>query len=369
MYKTKHILFPLSFILLFGVTAMAGIQQGSIKTNSVITKDTITNPGIETDTVIKKDSLELTQPVNDPKQEFKNLFETAITGTGGTKAKLNPMAISFVQNYIAKNKKGMLAMKEWCTPHFTLIDLILSQHGVPKEMKYLAVIESGLRYNAISWTGAVGPWAFMPAAAQEYGLRMGKTFDERLDYFKSTHAAASLLTDLYAKYGDWLLVVAAYNGGPGNVNKAIRNSGGSKDFWALQYYLPAESMNHVKKFIATHYIFEGEGGVTTITKKEMKDLILDNNSNLLYHELSTSSTYKITGRFSSSVIIKYVDMDMVTFLRYNPRFDNEIAVNGTYELRLPIQKMNIFIAKRYEILDESIQLILKPANSTTNTDQ
>ena len=143
----------------------------------------------------------------------------------------------------------MLAMKEWCGPYFNLMDAILAQHGVPKEMKYLAVIESGLKYNAISWTGAVGPWAFMPAAAQQYGLRMGRTFDERLDYYKSTHAAASLLTDLYAKYGDWLLVVAAYNGGPGNVDKAIRNSGGSKDFWTLQYHLPVESMNHVKKFI------------------------------------------------------------------------------------------------------------------------
>jgi membrane-bound lytic murein transglycosylase D len=369
LYKAKHILFSLPFTLLFSAATLAN-QQEPVKTDSLIIPDTINKPKVESDALIKKDTSELvSKPVNDPKSEFKNLFETAVTGNSGAKAKLNPMAISFVQNYIAKNKKGMLAMKEWCTPHFTLIDLILSQHGVPKEMKYLAVIESGLRYNAISWTGAVGPWAFMPAAAQQYGLRMGRTFDERLDYFKSTHAAASLLTDLYAKYGDWLLVVAAYNGGPGNVDKAIRKSGGNKDFWALQYYLPVESMNHVKKFIATHYIFEGQGGITTITKKEMKDLILNNNSNLLYNELSTSSTYKITGRFNSSIIIKHIEMDMLTFLRYNPRFDNEIAMNGTYELRLPTQKMNIFLAKRYEILDESILLILRPANSTTTAAQ
>jgi membrane-bound lytic murein transglycosylase D len=370
LYKLKHILFPLCFTLLFSASTRAGNQQEPAKTDSLIIRDTINKPMVESNTLIKKDTAELiSAPVNDPKSEFKNLFETAVTGNGESKAKLNPLAISFVQNYIAKNKKGMLAMKEWCMPHFNLMDVVLTQHGVPKEMKYLAVIESGLRYNAISWTGAVGPWAFMPAAAKEYGLRMGRTFDERLDYYKSTHAAASLLTDLYAKYGDWLLVVAAYNGGPGNVNKAIRNSGGSKDFWTLQYYLPTESMNHVKKFIATHYIFEGEGGITTVTKNEMKDLILNNNSNLLYHELNTSSTYKITGRFSSSVIIKHINMDMPTFLRYNPRFDNEIAINGTYELRLPTQKMNIFLAKRYEILDESILLILKPANSTTTTAQ
>jgi membrane-bound lytic murein transglycosylase D len=363
LFKVQHILFSVLLILLFSTNAIAGKQQELIKTDTIIPPQAIDG------NLIKKDTFESIQPVNDPKEEFKNLFETAVTGIGGTKAKLNPMAISFVQNFIAKNKKSMLSMKEWCEPHFHLMDVILTQHGVPKEMKYLAVIESGLRYNAISWSGAVGPWAFMPAAAQEYGLRMGNTFDERLDYFKSTHAAASLLTDLYAKYGDWLLVVAAYNCGPGNVNKAIRNSGGSKDFWKIQYHLPVESMNHVKKFIATHYIFEGEGGITTVTKDEMKDLKLNNNSSLPYLELSASSTYKITGRFSSSIIIKHVDMDMITFLRYNPGFDNEIAVNGTYELRLPTQKMNIFIAKRYEILDESIQLILKPANSTISTNQ
>lgn len=365
LQKLKNILF-FSLTLLFSSIALANNEQYPIKTDAGIIIDSLVKPS--PDSLIKKDTFNLNQPVvNDPKLGFKNLFETAITGDGRNKAKLNPLAISFVQDYISKNKKGMLAMRSWCEPYFNLMDAILAQHGVPKEMKYLAVIESGLRYNAISWTGAVGPWAFMPAAAQQYGLRMGRTFDERLDYYKSTHAAASLLTDLYAKYGDWLLVVAAYNGGPGNVDKAIRKSGGSKDFWSLQYYLPNESMNHVKKFIGTHYIFEGEGGITTVTKKEMKDLILNNNPNLIYTELSNSTTYKITGRFSSAVIMKYVEMDQVTFNRYNPYFDNQISINGTYELRLPTAKMNIFLAKRYEILDESIQTLLKSANTTTST--
>jgi membrane-bound lytic murein transglycosylase D len=188
--------------------------------------------------------------------------------------------------------------------------------------------------------------------------------DERLDYFKSTHAAASLLTDLFAKYGDWLLVIAAYNGGPGNVDKAIRRSG-SKDFWSLQYALPAESMNHVKKFIATHYIFESEGGITTVTKNEAKDLLINNIPNLKEDEINNSTAYNITGRFNSAVIIKYVEMDMATFNHYNPGFDNKIAIDGKYELRLPTQKMNTFVAKKYEILDESVQLLLKQANSNS----
>lgn len=311
------------------------------------------------DTTVKKDSVRLTAiSANDPKLGFRNLFATAITGDGLNGARLNPMAVSFVESYIAKNKKGMLAMKSWASPYFDMMDAILMQHGVPKEMKYLAVIESGLRYNAISWAGAVGPWAFMPAAAKEYGLKVTKHYDERLDYYKSTHAAASLLTDLYRKYGDWLLVIAAYNGGPGNVNKAIKKSGGSKDFWSLQYHLPNESMNHVKKFIATHYIFEGEGGITTITKNEVKNL-LDGSLQLKEDEMANSTAYNITGRFSAAVIIKHTEIDVATFNKYNPGFDNEIALNGKYNLRLPTQKMNIFVAKRYQILDESMQLLLK----------
>lgn len=318
-----------------------------------------------TDTSINKDSVGLNSvPVNDPKGGFTNLFITAVTGDGVNGARLNPMAISFVQDYIARNRKGFLEMKEWARPYLEMMDAVLTQHGLPKELKYLAVIESGLKYNAISWSGAVGPWAFMPAAAKEYGLKMTKHNDERLDYYKSTHAAASLLTDLYARYGDWLLVIAAYNGGPGNVDKAIRKSGGSKDFWALQYYLPNQSMNHVKKFIATHYIMEGEGGVTTVTKNEMKDLLVNNGSNLKEDELNNSIAYTITGRFNSAVILKYIEMDKASFDRYNPGFDNKIALEAKYELRLPTQKMNIFIAKRYEILDESMQLLLKPANNS-----
>jgi len=353
--KLKQIVFlgSLGFLLIQAAKA-TGLQQ-DFKINSIIVVDTTIT-----------DSARLVNlPVNDPKLDFKNLFVTATLGDGINAPKLNPLAISFVQNYIARNGKGMISMKEWGKPYFDMMDVILQQHGVPKELKYLAVIESGLKYNAKSFSGAVGPWAFMPAAAKEYGLKMTKHNDDRLDYFKSTHAAARLLTDLYVKYGDWLLVIAAYNGGPGNVNKAIKKSGGSKDFWTLQYALPAESMNHVKKFIATHYIFEGEGGITTVTKKEMRDLVLNGSSNLKEDEMANSTAYVINGRFNSSVIIKYVEMDMVTFNHYNPNFDTQVAINGKYELRLPTGKMNVFIAKRYEILNESMQLLLRPVNGGT----
>jgi membrane-bound lytic murein transglycosylase D len=349
------------------VLTILGFLVIQVAKASGIHQDFIPHGMVVGDTTIRDDSaIAATLPVNDPKQDFKNLFSTAVTGDGINGARLNPMAVSFVENYISKNKKGFIAMKDWAKPYFDMMDEVLEQHGVPKEMKYLAVIESGLKFNAKSWAGACGPWAFMPSAARQYGLSIAKGRDERLDYRKSTHAAAMLLTDLYAKYGDWLLVLAAYNGGPGNVDRAIRLSGGSKDFWTLQYYLPNESMNHVKKFIGTHYIFEGEGGITTITKKEMKDLVASGGSaNLKDDERNSSIAYNISGRFNSSVIIKYVDMDMATFSRYNPGFDTRIAVDGKYELRLPVQKMNTFIEKRYQILDESMKLLLNNGNAGT----
>jgi len=345
-------------IAFFGFSLIQAAKAAGIQQKGVI-KAVLIDTLINGDTTALKD-----QPVSDLKLDFKNLFSTAMGGDGVSGAKLNPMAITFVQNYIARNGKAFQPMRTWAKPYFEMMDQVLEQHGLPKELKYLAVIESGLKFNAKSWSGACGPWAFMPAAAVEYGLSIRRGNDERLDYYKSTHAAAKLLTDLYSKYGDWLLVIAAYNGGPGNVDKAIRKSGGSKDFWTLQYFLPNESMNHVKKFIGTHYIFEGEGGITTVTQKEMKDLVIGGNS-LKEDEINASTTYKIKGRFNSSVIIKYVDMDIATFNRYNPGFENEIAVNGKYDLRLPTQKMNIFVAKRYEILNESIQLLLNSANTGT----
>jgi len=134
-------------------------------------------------------------------------------------------------------------------------------------LKYLAVIESELNTTALSCVGAVGPWQLMPETAHDLGLKITPKYDERTSYYKSTKAAALYLKDLYGQFGDWLLVLAAYNSGPGPVIAAIRKSG-SRNFWALQSYLPAETRGHVKRFIATEYFFEGHGSVATLTKAE-----------------------------------------------------------------------------------------------------
>ena len=300
-----------------------------------------------TDSIIKEKI-----PV-DPKEGFKDLFEKTTASNGYTTAKLNPLAINFVQDYMERFGANLTRMKDWGRPYFDIMNNILVQHGLPAELKYLSVIESDLKSYAVSWAGAVGPWQFMPATARNMGLRVNNYVDERTDFHKSTHAAARYLTQLYGLYGDWLLVIAAYNGGPGNVNAAIRKSG-SRNFWNLQYYLPAESSMHVKKFIATHYIMEGMGGITTFTKKEAEN-------NIMKEPVLTDfkgSTISVSGRYNSTVIAKILEMDIVVFNRLNPNFDKLLAANGSANLRLPEDKALLFQAKKPQILEQSLQLML-----------
>jgi membrane-bound lytic murein transglycosylase D len=289
----------------------------------------------------------------DPKDGFKDLFIKGANADGFNTAQLNPLAISFVSDYMEQFGSRLMKMKTWGKPYFDVMSNILTQHKLPAELKYLSVIESDLKSYAVSWAGAVGPWQFMPATARNLGLRVSRSVDERTDFHKSTHAAARYLTQLFGIYGDWLLVIAAYNCGPGGVNAAIRKSG-SRNFWKLQYHLPAESRKHVKKFIATHYIMEGEGGVTTLTKKEV-DKILVNSAN--YNEADVN-TMNISGKYNSLVISQFVKMDLAVFNQLNPNFDKNLSANGAIDLRLPTDKMLLFQANRPQILEQSIKLLL-----------
>jgi membrane-bound lytic murein transglycosylase D len=296
--------------------------------------------------------------IGNPKEGFKDLFETS-ENTAEFTAKLNPKAVSFVQDYMESHSKKLNKMKDWGKPYFDLMDNVLAKHGLPTELKYLAVVESELKPSALSWAGAVGPWQLMPATARNLGLRVGRGKDERRDYTKSTQAAARYLTQLYGLYNDWLLVIAAYNCGPGVVNSAIRKSR-SRNFWNLQNYLPRESRNHVKKFIATHYIMEGEGGVTTLTKKEMEEQILV--PAVAVAASGDTEVIPVSGKYNSLVIAQNIEMDMAEFNRLNPGFDKLLASAGTYDLKLPADKMLKFKSVKPQILEQSIKLILSSAS-------
>ena len=181
---------------------------------------------------------------------------------------LNKQARKFVDGYAASNGEMLELVRRRGMSTFPIMDSVFRKYHLPVELKYLAVIESELSPKAVSKVGAVGTWQLMPVTARALSLKVSSKYDERRHVYKSTVAAAKYLRDLYNEFGDWLLVIAAYNSGPGGVYKAIRKSG-SRNFWVLQQYLPAETRDHVKKFIGTHYYFEGEGSVTTLTKAEV----------------------------------------------------------------------------------------------------
>lgn len=190
--------------------------------------------------------------------------------TSAPKATLNAKASRFVKTYLEENRETLQQAERRSGSYFGTISKIFSQFGLPVELKYLAVIESKLRPGATSHAGAAGIWQLMPVTARTLGLKVAGKVDERRHLYKSTVAAAKYLKSLYATYGDWLLVLAAYNAGPGNVNKAIKKSG-SRNFWVLQNFLPGETRNHVKRYIGAHYYFEQQGGVTTHTPAEWEE--------------------------------------------------------------------------------------------------
>ncbi|MCU0458626.1 MAG: transglycosylase SLT domain-containing protein [Bacteroidales bacterium] len=144
----------------------------------------------------------------------------------------------------------MLGLQDF---YFPMIEDIFDYYGLPVELKYMAVIESALNPNAVSRVGATGLWQFMYSTGRMYGLTINSVVDERRDPVKATHAAARYLKDLYGIYNDWILVIAAYNCGPGNVNKAIRRSGNRKDYWEIYYRLPRETRGYIPAFVAATY--------------------------------------------------------------------------------------------------------------------
>jgi membrane-bound lytic murein transglycosylase D len=365
-----------SIFFLFVFFACMLVHQVRAQDSTIVIADTIVQDEKEQDDIINEIVENRAVPQRDKVQYFskltrygfKNLFPAyTYNAAAPYSSQVNPNAEKYMQDYLRAHGKSLVNMKSWCMPHFNLIDNILTQYGIPKELKYLAVIESNLKTSATSWVGASGPWQFMPYTARENGLIVNGMIDERRDYFKSTHAAARYLLQLYKMTHDWLLVIAAYNGGPGRVFSAINRSG-SRNFWQLQYFLPEESRNHVKKFIATHYIMEAggmgnmnaNGGYAINTRSGGGTAVnpYNNKPTITVQEMEHAETQTIAGKYNSVIIAKNISMDIVSFNRYNPLFDNQISSNGKYELILPEDKMQLFLSMKYQILNECVQAYL-----------
>lgn len=166
----------------------------------------------------------------------------------------NKTVKNFIELYTQRRREQVGMMLGLANYYFPIFEEILDKHDLPMELKYMAIIESALNPVAQSRANAVGLWQFMYGTGKMYQLEIGTFVDERRDPIKSTEAAVSYLKDLYGIYKNWHLVIAAYNCGPGNVNKAIRRAGGARDYWSIYYYLPRETRGYVPAFIAAAYV-------------------------------------------------------------------------------------------------------------------
>jgi membrane-bound lytic murein transglycosylase D len=167
----------------------------------------------------------------------------------------NDQVQAYIDMYAVRKRDQTARMLGLAQLYFPVFEQALDRYGLPQELKYLAVVESALYPGARSRAAAVGLWQFMVGTGKLYGLRVDSYVDERCDIYKSTDAACRYLKDLHDAFGDWELALAAYNCGPGNVNKAVRRAGGTMDYWKIYGHLPRETRGYVPAFIAVNYIF------------------------------------------------------------------------------------------------------------------
>ncbi len=359
------------FILLqpFFITAQT-VKSLQLSPDTSITKtyvDTSTEDKVITEVIeskkVKKDKAEYLNQVT--KYGFKDLFKNySYNPSIPYASQVNPFAENYMQDYLKAHEGYLLKLRKTGRPYFNFIDGVLTQYGLPKELKYLAVIESDLKSTALSPKGARGPWQFMPSTARGFGLVVNENEDDRTDYFKSTNAAAKYLLSLYKDLKDWLLVIAAYNGGEGRVYSAIKKSG-SRNFWDLQYDLPEESRNHVKKFIATHYIMETGNTDGNVANSDFNysDLSANGSSTITAQltdaEKNDVDSAEVSGRYIAEVIAKNISMSIADFNHYNPGFNNVLSTGNEYKLQLPSEKMEEFKDKKFQILNESVDRLLQ----------
>jgi membrane-bound lytic murein transglycosylase D len=273
---------------------------------------------------------------------------------------LNTYVIHFIKNYYQDNNRNLQDLQSKSGSYFSIIEKIFDQFGVPEELKYLAVIESGLNTNARSQAGAVGTWQLMSGTARLLGLQVNRHRDDRRDLYKSTIAAAKYLSRLHDRFGNWLLVIAAYNCGPGGVLRAIDESG-SADFWDMKKYLPQESQRHVMKFLATAYILDRFASFFGVDKTNLfgNDFqpIPDNSPVINTKNLAI---FRISGKYSLPVIAKYTSMNINELNKLNPGFDKMMSsASNAYDFRLPADKMVLFKEKRNAILNESVEVLME----------
>ena len=245
----------------------------------------------------------------------------------------NPRVRAFIDMYANKKRGTTARVLGLAQMYFPMFEQQLDKYNVPLELKYLAIVESALNAKARSSAGAGGLWQFMYYTGKVYGLELTSYVDDRNDPLKATVAACRHFNDLYNMYHDWLLVLAAYNSGPGNVNKAIRRSGGKMTFWEIMPYLPRETRDYVPAFIAVNYVmaYSNEHNIYPIMPK------------ILYHETDTIAVHQplTLGILSDKLKLSLSDLEFL-----NPTFRTGFipaTPSSPFYIRLPHKSMADFL--------------------------
>ncbi len=265
----------------------------------------------------------------------------------------NSIVREYIERYTGKLRNQVSVMLAANNFYMPLFEEALDAYELPLELKYLPIIESALKPTARSRAGALGLWQFMIKTGRLYGLESNSLVDDRLDPIKATWAAARYLKEMYDIYKDWHLVIAAYNCGPGNVNKAIRRAGGKTDYWTIYNYLPRETRGYVPAFIAANYI--------------MTYYCHHNICPMNTEVIAPTDTVQVTRKLHFEQIADLCDITIDELKSLNPQYKKNIIPGDSkpYTLRLPLKQVSTFIECQDTIYDHRADELFKNRQTVT----
>lgn len=265
----------------------------------------------------------------------------------------NEIVRKFIDMYTERLRSQVAFMLSACNFYMPIFEEALDAYNLPLELKYLPIIESALNPSAVSRAGASGLWQFMQATGKIYGLESNSLVDERRDPLKASWAAARYLKDLYDIYQDWNLVIAAYNCGPGTINKAIRRAGGKTDYWEIYNYLPKETRGYVPAFIAANYV------MTYYCKHNICPM----ETNIP----AATDTVQVSRNLHFQQIADICGMEMDEIKSLNPQYKRSIIPGDSkpQTLRLPMSRISTFIDKQDTIYNHRSAELFKNRRTVT----